>query len=81
MINSFEQLSIYSQPVCNTCDANFPAALGRREGGVRGVAPSFVEFSTVVRSWRAVLSWVGGVGMRAARGSTAEAGWGWGTEP
>lgn len=27
-------------------------------GGVRGRAPSFVEFSTGVRSWKAVLSWV-----------------------
>lgn len=27
-------------------------------GGVRGGAPSFVEFSIGVRSWKAVLSWV-----------------------
>jgi hypothetical protein len=53
---------------------NFPAALlGRSldKGGVRGGAPSFVEFSTGVRSWKAVLSWVVGAEMRGGQGSKA----------
>lgn len=34
---------------------------------VRGRAPSFVEFSTGVRSWKAVLSWVAAVSREGLR--------------
>lgn len=43
------------------------------KGGVRGWAPSFVEFSTEVRSWKAVLSWVEEVEMRVEQGLKAAA--------
>lgn len=51
------------------------ASLGRshNKGGVTGRAPSFVEFSTGVRSSKAVLSWVEEAVSREALGWKAEA--------
>lgn len=63
-LNWYLQISVFRSKTISPA-----TSLGHSfEGGVRGRAPSFVEFSTGVRSWRAVLSWVAAGARRGARG-------------